>query len=168
MNTAGVIAFGIVTAIIAVFSPSMWRDETPPPPHTIRADDMDITATVSSIDVNGLAEQHLFLVTTGKGRGSVTVRFEENRSLVYGRMSWGEPQIDRTIDYDQIQGCGMTDVGPLPENYYVGMEEGRGVSRQLVATVDGKTWVTLWTESPKIDELIEKSGFTIKHRGEVR
>ena len=160
MSAVSVVAFGITAAVIAVASRPTSRDETPPLPHTLRVGDLDITAALNT--AYGQSEPHLILLTTGRGRASVRVRFEENRSLQAGRMVYDEPLPERTIAFDQDQGCHATDLGPLPENYYAGDPEERGVSRQLVATTDGTRWVVLWTENPRIDELIEKAGLTVK------
>lgn len=162
MNTVSVIAFTITAAVIAVVGRWTSYDETPPLPHTLRAGCVDITASLTEVPGDG--KPHLVLLTTGRGSGSVRLRFEENESLRQSRMVWHDLVEERTIAYDQDQGCHATDICPLPENYYANEPEERGVSRQLVATTDGETWVVLWTENPKIDEMVEKAGMTVKHR----
>lgn len=162
MNTVSVVVFAISAAIIAFLSRATSNNEMPPPPHTLRVDGVDVTATLQS--ALGYTTPHLVLLTLGRGSGSVTVRFEVNRSLSQARMPIEEPLPERTIPIDQEQGWQQTDLGPLPENEIANLPEEYGASRQLVATADGTTWVVLWTENAKIDELIEKAGMTIKHR----
>lgn len=163
MNTVSVVVFAISAAIIAFLARSTSNDDMPPPPHTLRVDGVDVTATLQS--VLGYTTPHLVLLTLGRGSGSVTVRFEMNRSLSIGRMSYVDDQMpERKVTFDQDHGWQQTDLGALPDDWYNGEPEERGASRQLVATADGTTWVVLWTENPRIDELIEKAGMTIKHR----
>ena len=129
---------------------------------------MNITAEMREIEVGGKQEPHLFLITTGRGSGSVWVQFEMNQSLQQGRMVYPYTLLEQRITFDQDGGSRETDLGLLPDNPY-DYPGGRGVSLQLVGTTDqtdGRSWVTLWTESPQIDELIKQSGFEVKHRGD--
>ncbi len=171
MSGTSVIAFGVTAVVIAVAGSSSrpWFGEEPePPPFTLRSKGVSITAVKREIEVGGKMEPHLFLITTGEGRGSVSVHFEMNRSLQVYRMSYPEPLMEQTITFDQDGGSRRTDLGPLPENPY-DYPGSEGVSRQLVGTTDpkdGRSYVTLWTESPQIDELIKKSGFEVNYRSE--
>ncbi len=163
MNGIGVLAFGVAAAVIAVASRPP-KDNTPPPPYTLRDDGVSITAMKRDVDVGGKMEPHLILVTTGRGSGSVSVRFEVNESLRQARMPNPYAEWEKTITLDQDGGRRETDLGELPEQVDFGPDS-PGVSRQLLATTDDKSYVMLWTESPQIDELIKQSGFEVKHRG---
>lgn len=162
MNGMSVLAFGVATAVIAVASRSP-EEKTPPPPYTLRAKGVDVTAVMREVDVAGRKEPHLFLITTGRGSGSVSMRFEVNESLRWSRMTGPYSAWERSITFDQDGGVREADLGALPEKIDFGPDY-PGSSRQLLGTTDDNSYVLLWTESPTIDEMLEKAGLVIRRR----
>ncbi|GEM_PF-2891338 len=164
MNRASILAFGITAAILAA---ATWNEssltadeETATPLNTLTVGDMTITVEKRAIEtIDGLRDR-LILTLCGSGKGSVSLRMEElggnplSRVATLSTVSW-----ERTIAFDQAGGVTETDLGALPGSQTKGEANSQKPSirpsSQLLATVDGSSWVMLWSESPAFEVLLE-------------
>lgn len=165
MNRASILAFGITTAVLAA---ATWNDssltaddEAATPQRTLVAGDLSITAEKREIDVDGQKETHLFLIASGRGSGSVSLRMEGlsgnpmSRVATMSSILW-----EKTVPFELAGGTSEVDLGALrakrsdevPDAIESAFSNG---SKQLMATTDGSSYVMIWGEMPSLDALLK-------------
>ncbi len=152
MRKASVIAFGITTAVLALADwnlTTLPAGDEKPVAYALEANGVSITAEKREVDVEGRKEAHLFLVMSGAGKGNVTATLQESSNNPLSRVAT-MPTITwtRKIDFDQKGNTTEVDLGAIdqaPQPEANGAPKARG-SRQLVAWIEGKDPVMLWSD----------------------